>query len=67
MVLRANKTQPRRPAGAVHLRMLDLYEYLLSTNTDYALLRQTFGGTPVLDGCAGWCWACKDLRKSPTT
>lgn len=50
MVLRGNKTPHDGLLVKVHLRMLDLYEYVLSTNTDYALLRQTFGGTPVLDG-----------------
>ncbi|MCA3193153.1 MULTISPECIES: FUSC family protein [unclassified Cupriavidus] len=50
MVLRGNRTPHDGLLVQVHLRMLDLYEYLLSTNTDYALLRQTFGGTPVLDG-----------------
>jgi len=50
MVLRGNRTPHDGLLVQVHMRMLDLYEYLLSTNTDYALLRQTFGGTPVLDG-----------------
>ncbi|MDT6964486.1 FUSC family membrane protein [Cupriavidus sp. SZY C1] len=50
MVLRGSKTPHDGLLVQVHLRMLDLYEYLLSTNTEYALLRQTFGGTPVLDG-----------------
>lgn len=50
MVLRGNRTPHDGLLVQVHLRMLDLYEYLLSTNTDYGLLRQTFGGTPVLDG-----------------
>ncbi|WP_454765615.1 FUSC family protein [Cupriavidus campinensis] len=49
LVLRANKTPRDGLLVRVHLRMLDLYEYILSTNTDYPLLRQTFGGTPVLD------------------
>ncbi|MBP0656686.1 hypothetical protein J8J20_22690, partial [Mycobacterium tuberculosis] len=34
MVLRANKTRHDGLLMRVHLRMLDLYEYLLSTNTD---------------------------------
>jgi uncharacterized membrane protein YccC len=49
LVLRANRTPRDGLLVQVHLRMLDLYEYILSTNTDYPLLRQTFGGTPVLD------------------
>jgi uncharacterized membrane protein YccC len=32
----------------VHYAMFDLYELLLSTHTDYALLRQHFAGSPVL-------------------
>lgn len=50
LVLRGNRTPHDGLLVQVHLRMLDLYEYILSTNTDYPLLRQTFGGTPVLDG-----------------
>lgn len=49
LVLRGNRTPHDGLLVQVHLRMLDLYEYILSTNTDYSLLRQTFGGTPVLD------------------
>jgi len=49
LVLRANRTPQDGLLVQVHMRMLDLYEYILSTNTDYPLLRQTFGGTPVLD------------------
>lgn len=49
LVLRGNRTPHDGLLVQVHLRMLDLYEYILSTNTDYPLLRQTFAGTPVLD------------------
>ncbi|KWR88582.1 FUSC family protein [Cupriavidus sp. IDO] len=49
LVLRGNRTPHDGLLVQVHMRMLDLYEYILSTNTDYPLLRQTFGGTPVLD------------------
>lgn len=49
LVLRGNRTKHDGLLVRVHLRMLDLYEYILSTNTDYPLLRQTFGGTPTLD------------------
>lgn len=49
LVLRGNRTPYDGLLVQVHLRMLDLYEYILSTNTDYPLLRRTFGGTPVLD------------------
>jgi len=49
LVLRGNRTKRDGLLVRVHLRMLDLYEYILSTNTDYPLLRQTFGGTPALD------------------
>lgn len=64
MVLRANKTRHDGLLMRVHLRMLDLYEYLLSTNTDYALLRQTFGGTPVLDELRKLVLGlCKDLEE----
>lgn len=50
LVLRGHRTHYDGLLVQVHLRMLDLYEYILSTNTDYPLLRHTFGGTPVLDG-----------------
>lgn len=64
MVLRGNRTPHDGLLVQVHLRMLDLYEYLLSTNTDYALLRQTFGGTPVLDGLRRLVLGlCKDLEE----
>nr|WP_315596839.1 FUSC family membrane protein [uncultured Cupriavidus sp.] len=64
MVLRGNKTRHDGLLVRVHLRMLDLYEYLLSTNTDYATLRQTFGGTPVLDGLRRLVLGlCKDLEE----
>ncbi|WP_020201977.1 FUSC family protein [Cupriavidus sp. WS] len=49
LVLRGNRTTHDGLLVQAHLRMLDLYEYILSTNTDYPLLRQTFAGTPVLD------------------
>ncbi|WP_426990045.1 FUSC family protein [Cupriavidus sp. 30B13] len=49
LVLRGNRTTHDGLLVQTHLRMLDLYEYILSTNTDYPLLRQTFAGTPVLD------------------
>jgi uncharacterized membrane protein YccC len=49
LVLRGNRTTRDGLLVQVHLRMLDLYEYILSTNTDYPQLRNTFGGTPVLD------------------
>ncbi|QOT76071.1 FUSC family protein [Cupriavidus basilensis] len=49
LVLRGNRTKHDGLLVQVHMRMLDLYEYILSTNTDYPLLRQTFGSTPVLD------------------
>ena len=64
MVLRGNKTPYDGLLIRVHLRMLELYEYLLSTNTDYPLLRQTFGGTPVLDGLRRLVLGlCKDLEE----
>jgi len=64
MVLRGNRTQHDGLLVQVHMRMLDVYEYLLSTNTDYALLRQTFGGTPVLDGLRRLVLGlCKDLEE----
>lgn len=63
MVLRGNRTRHDGLLIRVHLRMLDLYEYLLSTNTDYGLLRQTFAGTPVLDGLRRLVLGlCKDLE-----
>lgn len=64
MVLRGNRTRHDGLLVQVHLRMLDLYEYLLSTNTDYVLLRQTFGATPVLDGVRRLVLGlCKDLEE----
>ncbi|WP_029048331.1 FUSC family protein [Cupriavidus sp. amp6] len=64
LVLRGNRTPHDGLLVQVHLRMLDLYEYVLSTNTDYPLLRQTFGGTPVLDHLRGLVvLMCKDVEE----
>ncbi|CAG9179352.1 hypothetical protein LMG23992_03982 [Cupriavidus laharis] len=64
LVLRGNRTPHDGLLVQVHLRMLDLYEYILSTNTDYPLLRQTFGGTPVLDHLRGLVMLmCKDVEE----
>lgn len=64
LVLRGNRTPHDGLLVQVHLRMLDLYEYILSTNTDYPLLRQTFGGTPVLDHLRGLIMQmCKDVEE----
>ncbi len=64
MVLRGNRTPHDGLLVQVHMRMLDLYEYVLSTNMDYVLLRQTFGGTPVLDGLRRLVLGlCKDLEE----
>ncbi|AGW92074.1 MULTISPECIES: FUSC family protein [Cupriavidus] len=64
LVLRGNRTPHDGLLVQVHLRMLDLYEYILSTNTDYPLLRQTFAGTPVLDHLRGLViLMCKDVEE----
>lgn len=64
LVLRGNRTPHDGLLVQVHLRMLDLYEYVLSTNTDYPLLRQTFAGTPVLDHLRGLVvLMCKDVEE----
>ncbi|SDD65992.1 Uncharacterized membrane protein YccC [Cupriavidus sp. YR651] len=64
LVLRGNKTKRDGLLVQTHLRMLDLYEYILSTNTDYPLLRQTFGGTPVLDALRRLVLGmCKDVEE----
>lgn len=63
LVLRGNTTTHDGLLVQVHLRMLDLYEYILSTNTDYPLLRQTFAGTPVLDHLSRLVQLmCKDVE-----
>ncbi|MCY1261760.1 integral membrane protein, YccS/YhfK family [compost metagenome] len=64
LVLRGNRTPHDGLLVQVHMRMLDLYEYILSTNTDYPLLRQTFAGTPVLDHLRGLVLQmCKDVEE----
>ncbi|SPA12667.1 conserved hypothetical protein, DUF893 COG1289; putative TRANSMEMBRANE PROTEIN [Cupriavidus taiwanensis] len=64
LVLRGNRTPHDGLLVQVHLRMLDLYEYILSTNTDYPMLRQTFAGTPVLDQLRGLVMQmCKDVEE----
>ncbi|PZX21581.1 conserved hypothetical protein, DUF893 COG1289; putative TRANSMEMBRANE PROTEIN [Cupriavidus phytorum] len=64
LVLRGNRTPHDGLLVQVHLRMLDLYEYILSTNTDYPMLRQTFAGTPVLDHLRGLVMQmCKDVEE----
>ena len=64
LVLRSNRTPHDGLLVQVHLRMLDLYEYILSTNTDYPMLRQTFAGTPVLDHLRGLVMQmCKDVEE----
>lgn len=49
LVLRNVRTAEDKRLLQIHLRMLDVYEYILSTNTDYQTLRQHFAGTDVLD------------------
>lgn len=49
LVLRDVKTAEDRRLLQIHLRMLDVYEYILSTNTDYQTLRRDFAGTDVMD------------------
>ena len=39
-VFRDNRTTSDGRLVQIHMRMLDIYEYLLSSNTDYPLLRQ---------------------------
>jgi uncharacterized membrane protein YccC len=49
LVLRDVRTAEDRRLLQIHLRMLDVYEYILSTNTDYQTLRKEFAGTDILD------------------
>ncbi len=48
LVLRGKPTANETILVQVHYAMLDLYELVLSTHTDYALLRQHFADGPVL-------------------
>ncbi|GAB3455438.1 FUSC family protein [Massilia terrae] len=48
LVLRGKPTPNETILVQVHYAMLDLYELVLSTHTDYALLRQHFAHGPVL-------------------
>jgi uncharacterized membrane protein YccC len=48
LVLRGKPKADEAVLVQVHYAMFDLYELVLSTHTDYALLRQHFAGGPVL-------------------
>jgi uncharacterized membrane protein YccC len=48
LVLRGKPRDDEAVLVRVHYAMFDLYELVLSTHTDYALLRQHFAGGPVL-------------------
>jgi len=48
LILRGKPGVDEVPLVQVHYAMFDLYELVLSTHTDYALLRQHFAGSPVL-------------------
>jgi uncharacterized membrane protein YccC len=48
LVLRGKPKAAEAVLVQVHYAMFDLYELVLSTHTDYALLRQHFAGGPVL-------------------
>lgn len=48
LVLRGKPTSDETILVQVHYAMLDLYELVLSTHTDYSLLRQHFAHGPVL-------------------
>jgi uncharacterized membrane protein YccC len=48
LVLRGTPREDEAVLVRVHYAMFDLYELVLSTHTDYALLRQHFAGGPVL-------------------
>lgn len=48
LILRGKPAPNEAVLVQVHYAMFDLYELVLSTHTDYALLRQYFAGGPVL-------------------
>jgi uncharacterized membrane protein YccC len=62
MVLRGNKTPFDGLLVRVHLRMLELYEYLLSTNTDYRCCARRSAARRCSTRCAGWCAALQGPR-----
>ncbi len=47
-VFRDNRTASDGRLVQIHMRMLDIYEYLLSSNTDYPLLRQYLADAEIL-------------------
>ncbi|CAJ0707177.1 FUSC family protein [Ralstonia holmesii] len=47
-VFRDNRTSSDGRLVQIHMRMLDIYEYLLSSNTDYTVLRQWLADAEVL-------------------
>ncbi|WP_425530413.1 FUSC family membrane protein, partial [Stenotrophomonas maltophilia] len=47
-VFRDNRTTSDGRLVQIHMRMLDIYEYLLSSNTDYPLLRQWLADAEVM-------------------
>ena len=48
LILRGRRTEHDQVLVQVHYAMLDLYEQVLATHTDYALLRRQFADTDVL-------------------
>jgi uncharacterized membrane protein YccC len=48
LILRGKPARDEEILVQVHYAMFDLYELILSTHTDYVLLRQHFAGSPIL-------------------
>lgn len=63
LILRSHKNSKDAIVVQVHVCMLDLYELILSTHTDYALLRQHLADSEVLNSLHDLAWkAARDIE-----
>ncbi|MBE3027833.1 hypothetical protein GQ37_007025 [Janthinobacterium sp. BJB1] len=63
LILRSHKNSKDAIVVQVHVCMLDLYELILSTHTDYALLRQHLADSDVLNSLHDLaCKAARDIE-----
>ena len=63
LILRSHKNSKDAIVVQVHVCMLDLYELILSTHTDYALLRQHLADSEVLNSLHDLaCKAARDIE-----
>ncbi|WP_338767909.1 FUSC family membrane protein [Massilia sp. METH4] len=58
LILRSHQNRKDAIVVQIHVCMLDLYEQILSTHTDYAQLRVHLAGSPALDALRGLAYKC---------